>query len=930
MIGIGIGIGRKRKSSYWTQPYFKDGETFDNGKLVLQFDDGYSDNYRFGLPLFTEKGIKITIWGDCSFLGGDGGVNNGLSWDQCRDLVAQGHDLQCHSFNGITGSDASIVTDLELVNTTFANNGLPVPKHHAYPGVNFDDRITDVIDNLRFTARTVDNIGVITRKSSFYKMPCLGITETQATIYAAMDYAKANKTALGLFGHRIGEGASLTISVALLETYIDYAQSIGLDFITASELYDKMFYIDLRLSRSSEINSDEILVVCKNRLNSIKDSISIERSEDDGINYSEIHVLAPGETDYLDTGLTAGKNYYYRARGFRGTRYLPYSRIEFTSTPITLTVTSTGDGTGVATLTYTALEALYATLDGNGKFYTNSACTEGETQSLFSYPVKSTTVYIKVTSGVSNLILYKNLSITINAWTAGTNAPSLGGEITELSKITNLNCQGNNTLSGVITKFYDLEQFHVMGSVTITGDITLLTKLNYLSSTCTLTGDITNLTLLTTLWNTLTSWVFTGDITNLTNLVSVNLKSTDNALTGSINGLTSLTWFYVLGNTNVFTGDLGLIVANLQYLRLGGSHRIEQYTEGANWSALIDESYVVIPNNTGYGFTAAKVDAIINEINSTRTAGRKIYISITGKEGRTHASDVAKAAIIAASGSVSTSPPSGSLYDSDTFAAWEPLEANGAVRDGGGVETVYWDLMAGSAGREAEQNSGTCTIYGVYEITATEVDHFFAGCEVGNIFSSAGTETLDANNKVKRVTGNHLSQPISTKRPVNGIFDGSDDFMKMIANAGITQPFRVILVLKQITWTNWDVIFDGNTANRCRVDDQTASPKIIMNAGASLSANSDLTLNTYVILDCLFNGFNSKIRVNENPAIEGNASTNIPGGFTLFSSGFAGGGNMARAGFKAGFIRIWDSSTNETDAATIRAALGAKYGVAGY
>ncbi|MCK9517428.1 MAG: hypothetical protein M0R74_00155 [Dehalococcoidia bacterium] len=52
----------------------------------------------------------------------------------------------------------------------------------------------------------------------------------------------------------------------------------------------------------------------------------------------------------------------------------------------------------------------------------------------------------------------------------------------------------------------------------------------------------------------------------------------------------------------------------------------------------------------------------------------------------------------------------------------------------------------------AEINSGTLTALTLYKITATELDHFGSGLEVGEYFTSAGTETCDANNKVQAVT----------------------------------------------------------------------------------------------------------------------------------------------------------------------------------
>lgn len=51
-----------------------------------------------------------------------------------------------------------------------------------------------------------------------------------------------------------------------------------------------------------------------------------------------------------------------------------------------------------------------------------------------------------------------------------------------------------------------------------------------------------------------------------------------------------------------------------------------------------------------------------------------------------------------------------------------------------------------------ELNSGNLTIGHGYRITATQADHFYSRCKVGDLFSASATTALDANNKVYDVT----------------------------------------------------------------------------------------------------------------------------------------------------------------------------------
>lgn len=57
----------------------------------------------------------------------------------------------------------------------------------------------------------------------------------------------------------------------------------------------------------------------------------------------------------------------------------------------------------------------------------------------------------------------------------------------------------------------------------------------------------------------------------------------------------------------------------------------------------------------------------------------------------------------------------------------------------------------------AEQNSGTLVVGTWYSITATQANHFYTGCAIGDTFCATSTTALDANNKVKALTLSELS-----------------------------------------------------------------------------------------------------------------------------------------------------------------------------
>jgi peptidoglycan/xylan/chitin deacetylase (PgdA/CDA1 family) len=494
-MGIRIGIGSLKIgqssfswSRYWPQPYFKDGTQFDNGKIVIGFDDNWDSVYSNAFPVLQSKGVPAVIYVNGSLVANNPyhGFNTS-SWAQLREMYAAGIDIQCH---GYTGQQLQLLTDQQLIdefvnnNTSFVANGLPAPEHIAYSNGVFNDHVLSFVDNYRKSGRTTYN-GYANRKDAYYTMPAFDMGMfTLDQLKGFMDIAKANKQAVRLYGHMVGVVDALSITTQLLSDVIDYGKSIGLDFLSNTELYDLMYYIDLRLSKPTATD-DQIDIICKNKLHD-SDSISIERSDDEGGTYSEIHVLNPLETDYSDIGLTLDKNYYYRARGFKSDHYLPYSRIDNISTAITGVLTSTGNGTGVSKLSLRTYDDVVLTLDGTAKFYTDAAGTLNESASVTVSKSIAYIIYIKCPSGTANLKFSSNKITQILAWDSGTNAASLALNIGLFNFCNYIAIGGLNTVSGDLSKLTSLTHLSIAVGNTVSVDLSsispTLTYLNLVGS----------------------------------------------------------------------------------------------------------------------------------------------------------------------------------------------------------------------------------------------------------------------------------------------------------------------------------------------------------------------------------------------------------------------------------------------------------------
>jgi peptidoglycan/xylan/chitin deacetylase (PgdA/CDA1 family) len=611
-----IAIPFGRSSQYWTQPYFKDGTQFDNGKVVLGFDDNWDSVYSNAFPVLQSKGVPAVIYVNGSLVANNPyhGFNTS-SWAQLREMHAAGIDIQCH---GYTGQQIQLLTDQQLIdelvnnNTAFVANGLPLPEHIAYSVGGFSDHAIGIVDNYRKSGRTTYN-GYVDRKSPKYTLPAYDMpTFTLNQLKGFMDIAKANKQAVRFYGHMVGVVDALSMTTQMLEDVIDYGQSIGLDFITNKELYNLMYYIDLRFSRPTSSDT-QIDIICKNKLGS-SDSISIERSID-GVNFTEIHTMLANVTDYADTGLDVNTNYYYRVRGFKGSKYLPYSQIENISTAVTMTLATVGNGTGVSAISLRTFNDVFLTLDGTAKFYTDAAGTLGESSSVQISKAIPYTIYLKCPSGTANLKFSSNKITQVINWVSGANAAWLTGDLTIFNLLNYIAVGGNNTLSVNVINLINLTYYSCVLGGTLSGSIELLTKLTYLYAP---------------------------------SAVSTYLCT--------------------------ITGDFSKISSTLTYLYLPKCN-ISTYTGGANWSALL--ASVEIDTNIGYGLSSIAVDALINDVNDTKVTGRAINVLLKGSNSvRTSNSDAARLAIVADGGSVTTigaETITNGTFDNagDGWAQWE-------------------------------------------------------------------------------------------------------------------------------------------------------------------------------------------------------------------------------------------------------------------
>ena len=208
---------------------------FDNGKLLITFDDSLLEQYTQMFPLLQAQGVAATFY---EISGGMGGVGM-CTWANLLDMHNNGMDIQCHyaTGNALTGNTiAANIVLLNEVSTAFIANGLPSPVHHAYPIGSYSTDVITAVSSVRLTGRTYiryEDYQFTYSNTDKYQLHSLMLDViTIAQLKAMLDEAKVKKCAIITTAHGAG--------IAFWNEIIDYAQSIGIDIITISELYALM------------------------------------------------------------------------------------------------------------------------------------------------------------------------------------------------------------------------------------------------------------------------------------------------------------------------------------------------------------------------------------------------------------------------------------------------------------------------------------------------------------------------------------------------------------------------------------------------------------------------------------------------------------------------------------------------------------------
>ena len=161
--------------------------------LLITFDDGYDDNYRYAYPLLKKYGFKGTIFVITSFL--DRGQQGYITWAQASEMEASGViDIESHT---VTHGSMTEMTDSDL-RRELADSKKDIEQRLgktvnfvAYPTGTYNLHIASLVKEAGYRGAFTIEYGNVDKASNIYaieRVPIFHTEDTYASFLERLQY----------------------------------------------------------------------------------------------------------------------------------------------------------------------------------------------------------------------------------------------------------------------------------------------------------------------------------------------------------------------------------------------------------------------------------------------------------------------------------------------------------------------------------------------------------------------------------------------------------------------------------------------------------------------------------------------------------------------------------------------------------------------
>lgn len=126
--------------------------------VVITFDDGYSDNYKYAYPILKENQFPATIFVVSDLVGQD----DFLTWDQIKEMFSYGIDIGAHSRQHAYLPELAagqLEDEIKGSKRILEENSGSKVNYMAYPAGGFDTKVKEMVKEAGYKGACTTNRG---------------------------------------------------------------------------------------------------------------------------------------------------------------------------------------------------------------------------------------------------------------------------------------------------------------------------------------------------------------------------------------------------------------------------------------------------------------------------------------------------------------------------------------------------------------------------------------------------------------------------------------------------------------------------------------------------------------------------------------------------------------------------------------------------